>query len=136
MKISPYWERFLLAIILLAVLQLGCVLYNGDYTLDLLGRTINTWRLATQVILILLLNLFRLFLKHRTSAWELRSGAILFSLLMVIYLSNNARIGARDTIPSAYLPISLLREGDLDLDEFDWLYAKGFPYYMQQVDGH
>lgn len=34
-----------------------------------------------------------------------------------VYLSNQARIDVGDTVPARYLPVSILREGNLDLDE-------------------
>jgi hypothetical protein len=50
-----------------------------------------------------------------------------------------------DPLPSRYLPFSILREGDFDLDEFSFLYdeaanraypsANGVPYFLQREHG-
>ena len=47
-----------------------------------------------------------------------RDLCFLFCLLLLIYNSNCRAIPAPDTEPASLLPFSLLREGDLDLDEF------------------
>src|SRR5262245_55046921 len=44
----------------------------------------------------------------------------LFLLLFAIYLLNFRQRGAGDSIPTRRLPFSLLREGNLNLDEFTW----------------
>lgn len=56
----------------------------------------------------------------------------------LVYLANLRVMGAWDTIPSRMLPISILREGDLDLDEFSWLRRLApVPYFLVATrDGH
>jgi len=58
--------------------------------------------------------------------------ACLFLVALFIYNANGRHIGAIDTIPSRLLPYSILREGNLDLDEFRFLYAQGVPAYIIQ----
>src|SRR5262245_43810900 len=56
----------------------------------------------------------------------------------VIYLSNLRLMGAWDSIPARMLPISILREGNLDLDEFPWLRRlEPTPYFLAATSrGH
>jgi len=58
--------------------------------------------------------------------------ACLFLVALFIYNANGRQIGAVDTIPSRLLPYSILREGNFDLDEFQFLYAQGVPAYIIQ----
>ena len=60
----------------------------------------------------------------------------LFLIALFIYNANGRQIGAVDTIPSRFLPYSLLREGNFDLDEFRFLYTQGVPAYLIQSGGH
>lgn len=69
-------------------------------------------------------------------AWLL-AGA-LFLVLFAIYAVNFRLRGAGDSIPTRRLPFSILREGNLDLDEFAWeREADGRPpYYVHDHVGH
>jgi hypothetical protein len=62
-------------------------------------------------------------------------AVLLAAALLLVYLANGRTIWSGDTLPARYLPLSLLREGDFDLDEFRFLYADGDPYYLRVVDG-
>ena len=63
-----------------------------------------------------------------------------------VYLANGRSIGSGDTLPARYLPWSILREGNFDLDEFPDLYEgdaalsapllDGVPYYLAYRAGH
>lgn len=57
-------------------------------------------------------------------------------LLFVVYLSNLRVLAAADSIPTRLLPFSILREGNLNLDEFKWLWAKRLPYYVRISGTH
>jgi hypothetical protein len=57
-------------------------------------------------------------------------------LLFVVYLSNLRVLAAADSIPTRLLPFSILREGNLNLDEFSWLWAERLPYHVRISDGH
>lgn len=65
-------------------------------------------------------------------------GIALFLILFAVYTFNFRLRGAGDSIPIRLLPFSLLREGDLDLDEFTWeRNARGAPpYYVHDHEGH
>lgn len=66
-------------------------------------------------------------------------------LAFVVYQINLRPVSSADTFPMRYAPISLLTEGDLDLDEFTFLRAQpertpglepGMPYFLQFRRGH
>lgn len=62
----------------------------------------------------------------------------LFVVLGTIYTCNFRLRGAGDSIPTRLLPFSVLREGDLDLDEFTFERGPSgrLPYYVHPRDGH
>ena len=81
-------------------------------------------------------------MKHRL----ISPSFLLFATVLVVYLANGRVIGAGDTLPARYLPFSLLRERNFDLDEFPQLYDKaatrayplldGLPYYLRRPYAH
>jgi len=76
----------------------------------------------------------------------LSTSFLLFVTALVVYLANGRAIGAGDTLPARYLPFSLLRERNFDLDEFPQLYDEaatrvyplldGLPYYLRRPYAH
>ncbi len=66
------------------------------------------------------------------------TAALIFLTLFVVYTANFRLRGSGDSLPTRVLPFSLLREGDLDLDEFSWerTAAGHLPYYLYERDGH
>ena len=85
----------------------------------------------------------------RAIFWS-HSGSVLFAVLFVLYLANGKTLISGDTWPLRYLPISVLREGNFDLDEFPFLYLRGgrwaccfftkgdveLPYYIERAGDH
>ena len=72
------------------------------------------------------------------AAREMRTGRVallLFVALLAIYVGNFRLRGAGDSLPTRLLPFSILREGNLDLDEFTWeLTPTGhLPYYVHRA---
>jgi hypothetical protein len=73
-------------------------------------------------------------------------ATLVWALLTLLYLVPAPREDVYDSLPARFLPLSLLREGDVDLDEFHFLYdhvapsrwssGKGLPYYLRRHDGH
>ncbi len=65
-------------------------------------------------------------------------------LAFIVYNANLRGITSADTFPTRYLPISILTEFDLDLDEFGFLLDyrgrdpgdQGVPYFMHRSRGH
>jgi len=84
------------------------------------------------------------------SRWRAYPGTTTATALAVaaflVYNLNLRSISSADTFPTRYLPISILTEGDLDLDEFEFLFVSrylrsggeqdGVPYYLQRRRGH
>jgi len=66
-----------------------------------------------------------------------RMAALLAGLCFVVYLTNVRPMGGGDTIPARMLPFSILRQGNLDLNEFRWLTdVQPIPYFLScQPDG-
>jgi len=54
----------------------------------------------------------------RTRYLEARHAVILFLVIWAVYNSNSARVGMIDGIPAPQMAISLLRQGNMDLDEY------------------
>jgi hypothetical protein len=86
--------------------------------------------------------LLAMLIRARAAGGGRRIGldaAIVFTALLAVYLANGRTIWAGDTLPARYLPLSILREGDFDLDEFPFLYDRSrfaIPWFVRRVDGH
>jgi hypothetical protein len=114
------------------------MLCTGGYTYTAFGVTIKSREIYLPIILLVMLVHLRFPLRYSTFSRQFFSphrGAILFSVFLVIYLANGKTIGSGDTRPTRYLPLSLIQEGNFDLNEFPFLYARGTPYYLQPVKG-
>ncbi len=61
-----------------------------------------------------------------------RSAALIFLGLTVLYFCNFRLRGSGDSLPTRVLPFSILREGNLDLNEFTWASTpkRAWPYYI------
>jgi len=67
--------------------------------------------------------------------WLVAGG--LFVVFFAIYVTNFRVFSSGDAIPTRLLPISIVRDGNLDLDEFTWLSGgKKAPYYVRVRQGH
>ncbi|MBX3023869.1 hypothetical protein KF840_03065 [bacterium] len=73
---------------------------------------------------------------HGPAPWILALG--IFVLLFALYTLNFRVRGAGDSVPTRRLPFSLLREGNLDLDEFTWERGERgtLPYFVHAHGGH
>ena len=67
-----------------------------------------------------------------------RTPLLLAVFAFGVYLTNLRPMGLGDTIPARLLPFSILRQGNLDLDEFEWLRSNGAePYFLKRdAAGH
>ena len=69
-----------------------------------------------------------------TRSWSGR--ALLVFAILGVYLSNGRLVGSFDNIPLRYLPLSILREWNFDLNEFSFLHANNAILYpLQYHDG-
>jgi len=75
-----------------------------------------------------------------TDSRQPRIGVALVLALVClgVYLTSLRAPASWDTIPSRLLPFSILREGNLDLDEFGWLFRLSpSPYFLRRTSaGH
>ena len=72
---------------------------------------------------------------RRVRSWPL--GLLLGGLCFVVYLTNLRPMGAIDTMAARWLPFSVVRELDLDLDEFPWLQREDWGRaVMHGANGH
>ncbi len=63
---------------------------------------------------------------------RLRTAGVLAGLCFIVYLTSLRCSPAWDTIPARLLPFSIVREGNLDLNEFSWLRRSGdVPYFLR-----
>ena len=64
---------------------------------------------------------------------QLRTAGCLAIACCAVYLSSLRCSPAWDTIPARYLPFSIIREGNLDLNEFSWLQRDEVPYFLRRT---
>ncbi len=62
-----------------------------------------------------------------------RVAAAIFLGLVAVYFCNFRLRGAGDSFPTRVLPFSILREGNVDLNEFSWAVhpERPYPYYIR-----
>lgn len=71
----------------------------------------------------------------RVPSWGI--ALALGGLTFAVYLTNLRPMGAMDTIAARWLPFSIVREGNLDLDEFPWLQREDWGQaVVRGADGH
>src|SRR5262245_9906837 len=77
---------------------------------------------------------------HRLTATSL----LLFAAVLLLYLANGRVLGGGDTLPTRYLPFSILRHHSFALDPFPFLYGEaarqsaildGIPYFLRHRMG-
>ena len=138
------WLRPLLtAAVLVLALDVVLILVTGGYVLRAFGLTLEGRRLFPPTILLLAVALIGRFVSHRARASESRFAqgvaTTIFLACLIVYLANGRTISAGDTLPARYLPLSILRQGNFDLDEFAFLSdANKFPnpHFIKFVRGH
>jgi hypothetical protein len=73
----------------------------------------------------------------RARLMEARHAVILFLVIWLVYNSNSARLGMIDCIPAPQMAISLLRQGNMDLDEYSHTYRDvALRESLMQANGH
>lgn len=70
-------------------------------------------------------------MQNTRSTW--RISIALFLIAFVVFNLNLRYIGTDDTIPNELLPVSILREHDLDFDEFGYD-QHDLPYFLRLID--
>lgn len=67
-----------------------------------------------------------------------RAAVVIFLGLLAVYCSNLRVLSSGDSLPTRVLPFSILREGNLDLNEFTWdrTWEGRLPYYLLGTGKH
>jgi hypothetical protein len=126
-------------LVTLLSLHILLILFWGGSRYRILGISIQGSKLAPPVIALMVLILAAYPLRHRRLRFDLfagHEGVALLACSLIVYLANGSIQTIGDTLPARYLPLSLLREGNFDLDEFDFLHAEGISYFLSHVRGH
>lgn len=119
-----------------------CVVFfiQGGYEFSIGPILVHSRYVLKSLLLCLALALARAWLEGRRAGCSfsesLRSPLLLFLLTILIYSLNGNTLSSGDTIPARYLPLSLVRELDFDLDEFPFLYEPSLPYSLRSSSGH
>jgi len=125
----------LAAVACVLALDVLVILYTGGYSVDLrihgYGLRIAGHAITVPIILLLAVAILRLLLRPRAPASH--AAGLLFAVILIVYLANGRAIPADDTLAARYLPLSILREGNFDLDEFPFLHEHAF---IESVGGH
>lgn len=127
----------LVLIIFVSVILID-VLYSGGF-INIAGIRVPGTETASFVIGLCILVPFYQLLKHPLSFKQaLNENLLLLMLCMIsiLYFGNYRTLGSSDTIPARYLPLSILREGNFDLDEFSNLHSRAVSFGMIYHGNH
>jgi Dolichyl-phosphate-mannose-protein mannosyltransferase len=122
-----------------ATLNLLAVLVTGGYRLNLGPIRVAALHLQGPLLLFLVAAMATVWLRVRrrggtaTASWQ--SPLFLFLGVVFVYSLNGRAFTAGDTIPASYLPLSLVRERNFDLDEFPFLYQGEMLWFLQRING-
>jgi hypothetical protein len=123
----------------LAAINVLLVLVTDGYKVTVGPLHFSASRLHAPMLLFLSLAIVALWWRGRQrgipACLRLKSPWLLFVGVVFIYSLNGRALTTGDTIPASYLPLSLLREFDFDLDEFPFLYAGEMPWFVQRING-
>ncbi|HSE40623.1 MAG TPA: hypothetical protein VLH08_07625, partial [Acidobacteriota bacterium] len=110
--------------------------FGGEFHfLGIEGRV----RPASAIIILCVLIAIAALIKNDASLKENFSKstpALLFCTVMILYVGNFQTFGANDTTPARYLPFSILRQGNFDLDELPALHKRPVFSGLVKTDEH
>src|SRR5262245_33145881 len=109
----------LVLIVFVSLILLG-VLYSGGL-IDVAGIRIPRAKPANFVIaLCILIPIYFLIKKPVPLKVAINENSVLLviCLILILYVANYRTLGGSDTVPARHLPLSILRKGNFDLDEF------------------
>jgi hypothetical protein len=133
-------ERGVDVLLILAVVNLVTVFIRGGYHLSLGPVLQKAHHIGNPLPLLLACGMAKGRLRGMNAgvsiATKLRSSLLLFLGIVFIYSLPGRSPVAADNVPAGYLPLSILREFKLDLDEFRFLYEPEVPYFLQARNGH
>jgi hypothetical protein len=133
-------EWFVSGLLFLAAISLLTVLLTGGYRFIIGPFSASAHHLRNPLLLFLALLMLKAWLRWARKGiaigTRLHSPLMLFLGVVFIYNLNGTTALAGDTFPARYLPLSLLRELNFDLDEFTFLYEPHLPYFLRQINSH
>jgi Dolichyl-phosphate-mannose-protein mannosyltransferase len=137
---GTHWSDIIVIIFLaLTAINLGSVLLTGGYAFALGHLRFATHYLDSPLLLFLSAAVATVWLREKRRGvpvpMRLRSPLLLFLAVVFVYNLNGRHIGAGDTVPASYIPLSILREFDFDLDEFPFLHETGLPFFLLRING-
>jgi dolichyl-phosphate-mannose-protein mannosyltransferase len=128
--------------VLLAVHVLS-ILVTGGWAFRALGVRIGASRVLVPLMVLVAVALARRFVRYRAAApptfFAPPAAGTVFLACLLVYLANGKTLWSGDTLPARYLPLSILREGNFDLDEFTFLQdPTKFPnqWFIRYANGH
>lgn len=135
--VSPLLRILLNISILGSFLHLLAIMYTGGYEAAFAGISITGRYIVLPTIVTLGLILLSFVAKKRSfkEAFFEHEFVFLFFFLLAIYLANGKTHAEVDTWGARYLPMSILREGDFDLDEFSFAQPQDTDIF-EPVNGH
>jgi hypothetical protein len=132
-------ETILPLLVFLATINLLLVLLTGGYRIALGPLHISSSHIDGPLLMLLLAVMASIWLWRGKQGvpvrQRLRSPWLLFLGVVLLYSLNGRSLTTGDTIPASFLPVSILREFDLDLDEFPFLYESEMPWFVQRIEG-
>jgi hypothetical protein len=138
-RVACILELGVIACLGVASINLLAVFITGGYRLNLGPIRLAATHLQGPLLLCLLAAMATVWLRAKRRGLPLpmrwRSPLFLFLSVVFVYSLNDRPLTAGDTIPASYLPLSLIREFDFDLDEFPFLYEGGMPWFLQRING-
>lgn len=108
---------------------------SGGHLWSAYARNVRVLQLDFPLAVLLALIMARLLvgLPARRAAL---APALFFFATLFVYVVSPRPFGSGDSVPARYLPLSIVREGNFDLDEFPVLYRPSLPYFLKHVNGH
>jgi hypothetical protein len=114
------------------------ILFTGGYVVELFGIPLLAGRATPPLMVLLALIALGIVVKRADGSPRSSSSdfVMVCCVFLFIYLANGRTIWTGDTLGARYLPLSILREGNFDLNEFPFLYSPSIPYFVRVVNGH
>ena len=132
-------EKIVIGLLVLTTINLLTVLVTGGYRADLVLVRIAADNLNGPLLLFLMCAMATIWCRAQRrgipASITLRDPWVLLLAVVLVYSANGKPLTAGDTIPASYLPLSLMREFDFDLDEFPFLYEGEMPWFVQRING-
>lgn len=133
-------ERLVNLLLFLGATSLVIVASKGGYSFGIGPFQVSEHRLWNPLLFCLALAMMKVWLRAKRMGTpilvRLRSPLLMFLGIVLIYSLNGRATEPGDAIPARYLALSILREFNLDLDEFPFLYQPEVPYFLTRVNGH